>query len=65
MSIGHRPSQEFKAGRRVTDPDGSRAVCRNSETADARVLLERWWDSRRTEADWTLDATAHAEVGGR
>ncbi|MDF3300271.1 hypothetical protein [Streptomyces tropicalis] len=49
-----------------TDPDGSPATCRNSETADARVVLERrgrgGW---RTEAEWTLDGTAHAEVGDR
>ncbi|MFJ5776997.1 hypothetical protein [Streptomyces sp. NPDC093094] len=48
------------------DPDGSPSVCRNSERADARVLLERrrpgGW---RTEARWTLDGTAHAEVGTR
>ena len=48
-----------------TDPDGSRAVCRNSETADARILLERWWGRWRTEAEWVLDKTGHAEVGGR
>ncbi|MET7697719.1 hypothetical protein [Streptomyces sp. NPDC005485] len=47
------------------DPDGSRAVCRNSETADARVVLECWWGRWRPEADWALDATAHAEVGER
>ncbi|GAA0584477.1 hypothetical protein [Streptomyces crystallinus] len=48
-----------------TDPDGSEAVCRNSETADAVVHLERWWGRWRTEARWTLAGTAHAEVGGR
>ncbi|MFJ6632838.1 hypothetical protein ACIQMR_15810 [Streptomyces sp. NPDC091376] len=49
-----------------TDPDGSPAVCRNSERADAHVLLERWWfGGWRTEAEWTLDGTAHAEVGSR
>jgi hypothetical protein len=47
------------------DPDGSPAVCRNSETADARILLERWWGGWRTEAEWSLDGTAHAEVGDR
>ncbi|MGV9992895.1 hypothetical protein [Streptomyces sp. NPDC003374] len=47
------------------DPDGAAAVCRNSETADARVLLERWWGRWRTEAVWTLAGTAHAEVGDR
>jgi len=29
------------------------------------VLLERWWGGWRTEAEWTLDGTAHAEVGTR
>ncbi|MBT2391979.1 hypothetical protein J7E87_21740 [Streptomyces sp. ISL-1] len=48
-----------------TDPDGSHATCRNSESADARVLLERWWGGWRTEAEWTLAGTAHAEVGTR
>ncbi|QPP05538.1 hypothetical protein G4Z16_03055 [Streptomyces bathyalis] len=48
-----------------TDPDGSGAVCRNSETADARIVLERWWGRWRTESEWTLDGTAHAEVGDR
>ena len=48
-----------------TDPDGSGAVCRNSETADTHVVLERWWGRWRTEAEWTLDGTAHAEVGDR
>ncbi|MER5460167.1 hypothetical protein ABT010_05665 [Streptomyces sp. NPDC002668] len=49
-----------------TDPDGSHAICRNSETADAHVLLQRWWwGGWRTEAEWTLAGTAHAEVGTR
>ncbi|WP_030271631.1 hypothetical protein [Streptomyces sp. NRRL B-24484] len=48
-----------------TDPDGRRAVCRNSEAADARIVLERWWGRWRPEAAWTLTGTAHAEVGGR
>ncbi|WP_254666088.1 hypothetical protein [Streptomyces sp. WMMB 322] len=48
-----------------TDPDGSGAVCRNSETADARIVLERWRGRWRTEAEWSLDGTAHAEVGDR
>lgn len=49
-----------------TDPDGSHAVCHNSERADAHVLLERWWfGGWRTEAEWTLNGTAHAEVGTR
>ncbi|MEU7058085.1 hypothetical protein [Streptomyces sp. NPDC046197] len=47
------------------DPDGAPAVCRNSESADARILLQRWWGHWRTEATWTLEGTAHAEVGDR
>lgn len=47
------------------DPDGARAVCRNSESADARIVLERWWGRWRPEASWTLDGTAHAEAGER
>lgn len=48
-----------------TDPDGSGAVCRNSETADAVVSLEHWWGRWRQEAVWRLSGTAHAEVGDR
>ncbi|MFC5220279.1 hypothetical protein [Streptomyces coerulescens] len=48
-----------------TDPDGSPAVCRNSETADAVISLERWWGRWRQEATWHLSGTAHAEVGDR
>ncbi|WP_377266799.1 hypothetical protein [Peterkaempfera sp. SMS 1(5)a] len=48
-----------------TDPDGSKAVCRNSETADARIVFQRWWGRWRTEQEWTLKGTAHAEVGER
>jgi hypothetical protein len=47
------------------DPDGARAVCRNSESADARIVLERWWGRWRPEASWVLDGTAHAEAGDR
>ncbi|MEU8847963.1 hypothetical protein AB0C70_17320 [Streptomyces sp. NPDC048564] len=48
-----------------TDPDGSPAVCRNTETADAVVSVERWWGTWRPEATWRLSGTAHAEVGDR
>ncbi|WP_256098620.1 hypothetical protein [Streptomyces agglomeratus] len=47
------------------DPDGSPAVCRNSERADAEIRLERWWGRWRPEASWNLDGTAHVEVGDR
>jgi hypothetical protein len=49
-----------------TDPDGSTAVCRNSERADAVITMQRrtagGWQADR---HWRLDATAHAEVGTR
>ncbi|MDV6014210.1 hypothetical protein [Haloechinothrix sp. LS1_15] len=48
------------------DPDDSPAVCRNSERADARIVLQRrngrWWKVVR---EWELNGTAHAEVGTR
>jgi hypothetical protein len=49
-----------------TDPDGSTAVCRNSERADVVINLQRraagvW----QPEHVWRLRATAHAEVGTR
>ncbi|GAA2808572.1 hypothetical protein GCM10010441_36570 [Kitasatospora paracochleata] len=60
----HQPEARTLA-MEYTDPDGSRAVCRNSEAADAEVVLERWWGRWRDEARWVLDGTAHAEVGDR
>ncbi|MGE6737987.1 hypothetical protein ACQKIP_44820, partial [Streptomyces sp. NPDC059900] len=47
------------------DPDGTPATCHNSERADAVIRLERWWGRWRPEAAWSLDGTAHAEVGTR
>jgi hypothetical protein len=49
-----------------TDPDGSAAVCHNSERADAVITLLRR-DGKRWELDrrWHLEGTAHAEVGLR
>jgi hypothetical protein len=48
------------------DPDGSTAMCLNSEAADADVhidqLTARGWV---TQWSWTLDGTAHAEIGTR
>ncbi|HEU4421957.1 MAG TPA: hypothetical protein VFR67_05380 [Pilimelia sp.] len=50
------------------DPDGTPAVCRNTERADAVIVLERrsaggaGWEIERR---WELVGTAHAEVGGR
>jgi hypothetical protein len=48
------------------DPDGTPATCYNSERADARITLLRPGHGRwRTERQWRLDGTAHAEVGTR
>lgn len=47
------------------DPDGSTATCTNSERASAEITLESYNGGWRTERHWTLDGTAHAEVGTR
>jgi hypothetical protein len=47
------------------DPDGSAATCTNSERASAEVTVEVYEGGWRTERHWTLDGTAHAEVGTR
>jgi hypothetical protein len=48
------------------DPDGATATCTNTERADARVTVDRLgaggW---RRDREWTLDGTAHAEIGTR
>jgi hypothetical protein len=49
-----------------TDPDGETCVCTNSERASAWITLERFGGRRwRTDREWSLDGTAHAEVGLR
>jgi hypothetical protein len=49
-----------------TDPDGETCVCTNSERASAWITWQRFAGRRwRTEREWTLDGTAHAEVGLR
>ena len=48
-----------------TDPDGSTATCTNSERASAEITLEAYDGGWRTERHWTLEGTAHAEVGTR
>ncbi|TMK89142.1 MAG: hypothetical protein E6G57_03045 [Actinobacteria bacterium] len=47
------------------DPDGSTCTCTNSERASAELTLEAYDGGWRTERQWTLDRTAHAEVGTR
>ena len=47
------------------DPDGSTCTCTNSERACAEITLEAYAGGWRTEQYWSLDGTAHAEVGTR
>ena len=48
------------------DPDGAPAVCRNSERADAHIVLEHRENGEwRPYREWRLAGTAHAEVGDR
>ncbi len=48
------------------DPDGSPAICTNSERADADIVLEhRAAGGWVVERHWTLAGTAHAEIGTR
>jgi hypothetical protein len=49
-----------------TDPDGAAATCTNTERADAQVTVERLGTGGwKPEREWTLDGTAHAEIGTR
>jgi hypothetical protein len=48
-----------------TDPDGGQATCTNSERAQAEIVLERYDGGWRIERSWSLENTAHAEVGTR
>lgn len=47
------------------DPDGSAATCTNSERASAEITVESYDGGWRTERRWSIDGTAHAEVGTR
>jgi hypothetical protein len=46
------------------DPDGTTATCTNSERARAHVSFETY-DGGWAGEEWTLEGTAHAEVGTR
>jgi hypothetical protein len=48
-----------------TDPNGDGAVCTNSERADVDVRLDKWRGHWITEAEWSAEGTAHAELGTR
>ncbi|MBV8236233.1 MAG: hypothetical protein JO075_11090 [Acidimicrobiia bacterium] len=47
------------------DPDGSTCTCTNSERASAEITVEAYDGGWRTEHHWSLDGSAHAEVGRR
>jgi hypothetical protein len=47
------------------DPDGSTCRCTNSERASAEITLESYYGGWRTERHWSIEGTAHAEVGTR
>jgi hypothetical protein len=48
-----------------TDPDGTQAICMNTEIADADVSLESWRGRWTPERSWSLQGRAHAERGSR
>ncbi len=56
---------ERSAALTYVDPDGSTATCTNSERASAEITLESYDGGWHAERHWTLDGTAHAEVGTR
>ena len=64
VSVHLTPERCVSVG--YVDPDGSTATCLNSEAADATVRIDRLsaqgWATQRS---WTLDGTAHAEIGTR
>ena len=64
IEVTQPPAETVAVGYR--DPDGSPAVCHNTERASAVIIVSRrcggrWAQERR----WQLDGTAHAEVGLR
>jgi hypothetical protein len=48
-----------------TDPNGDGATCTNTERADIDVRLDRWKGRWITDSEWTLEGTAHSELGTR
>ncbi|HVT21710.1 MAG TPA: hypothetical protein VHE57_10015, partial [Mycobacteriales bacterium] len=47
------------------DPNGDPAVCTNTERADVDVKLDKWRGRWITEAEWSVEGTAHSELGTR
>ena len=48
-----------------TDPDGSTAVCTNSEVSSVTVSLRDVGRRRSAERRWEITGSAHAEIGRR
>jgi hypothetical protein len=64
VEVSLRPEETVAVD--YADPDGAPAVCHNSERADVRIVLaRRVGKAWRTERQWRLDGTGHAEVGLR
>jgi hypothetical protein len=63
VAVTQRPEASVSLDYR--DPDGATATCTNSERADAEIVVERWSGRWRPEGYWSLQGTAHAEIGTR
>jgi len=64
VQVRQEPGECVELG--YTDPDGTTATCTNTERASAEIVVERREGRRfRVEHHWTLDRTAHAEIGTR
>lgn len=64
VKVRQEPDRSVQVG--YTDPDGATATCHNSEVASADVRLDRLGRSGwRTQREWHVDGTAHAEIGLR
>ncbi|NVI86553.1 hypothetical protein HUX53_04505 [Actinomadura sp. BRA 177] len=64
VEVTQRPEETVAVD--YADPDGAPAVCHNCERADVRIrLARRAGRAWKTEREWRLDGTGHAEVGLR
>ncbi|MEU5882607.1 hypothetical protein [Spirillospora sp. NPDC047279] len=65
IRVTQRPGETVAVD--YSDPDGRPAVCRNSERADALIVVSRRTgrEGWRVEREWRLEGTAHSEVGSR
>lgn len=61
LDVEVRWAQRQEVELQYRDPDGSTAICRNSEVASANITLTR----RGSVRNWSIEDRAHAEVGER